>query len=166
VEKQNRFWLYAGVAAVFIVLLFFIFQYRHSPGYTTRITSKDTGESADVTPNVTPEKASSQNRIVLFGSYLILNNGATQAQYLKVQEGLSNYAQKNLAGKYTYLTLVPDSFKATPGQMDSKLRLGDTNNLVDIHVKIWGLKYVQVSIDDPGGKNGGHFDSGTLDATK
>jgi len=132
---------------------------RHSPSYAQTVTSPDTGETASFMPNKSPETDSAGSQIVLFGSYLLLDNGATQGQFDNLRSALTKYAASNLHGNYRYLTLLPDSFHGAGKNIQAKIRLGDSNTTVDAKIMLWELKYSEIIID---GAPGGHYDSGQM----
>lgn len=145
-----------------LTTLWLVWSHKHSPDYTQKISSRDTGETAYSQPNKTPEKSEGDTNIILFGSYLILDNGSTQGQFDQIKKAFSMYSSKNLHDTYPSLTLVPSTFSASAGDMKSSLRLGDTNNMVTAEIKVWQVKYARLWIRDPSGKNGGGYDSGML----
>ena len=135
---------------------------KHAPFYIQRVVNQCTGVVGTITPNQGPEKYNTPNGVFLSGSQPILDNGATQAQYEKVQEIIAQYSTAKLSNKYQNIAIVPGTFKANLGVMTAKLCLGQKSNTVDMTIKLSGLIYVEVVINDPSGKNGGDYDSGQL----
>lgn len=164
-NQRKKFLALAG-AMILIGILFLLvlnISKKHDPGYTKTYVSKDTGESVSVQPNKTPESTADTSNIPLLGSYLLLDNGATQAQYSEIKKALTAYSKDKLNNKYLFLTLVPSSFKSDAGEISSDVRLGDSSNIVKIHIKLWQLTHVRVNVEDPSGKFGGNYDSGDLE---
>lgn len=137
---------------------------KKSAFYTQTVTDSCTGQTYTITPNQGPEKFNASNPSVLVGGAPILDSGATQAQYQKIQDALSQYLKVSLRGRYESLTVAPNTIEATSGSglITAKLCLGMSNNMVDMSIKLTNLQYVQVSIKDYSGKNGGDYDSGQL----
>lgn len=134
---------------------------KADPSYTVKTVNKDTGEVLYSTPNRTPEKGSQKSsELIIFGSYLIRENGATQAQFSKVKDLLGEYSQKNLRNRYDSLTIIPEGFNANSGRLEGQMRLGDTSKLVQLTIDVTKLTYVQVVIKDTTGQNGSSYDSG------
>lgn len=166
-DQRSRYRLIVTIlVGLGILLAIYLFiQHKRSPAYITQVTSRDTGETVDFQPNVTQEKQLGGGKVIIFGGYLLTNNGATQNQFQIIKDALNDYSEKNLRSQYKYLTFMPGSFVANGGNFKSKLRLGDSNNIVETTLKIWDLNYAQIKITDTSGRNGGNYDSGALTAS-
>ena len=138
--------------------------HKQSPLYTTKLVDKDTGQILYSQPNQKPE-GNATSYIFIFGSDVLLKNGATQAQFQLIQQALTSYSKTNLANKYQTLTIIPKTFVANGGTLSGQLRLGETSNIVNFAIKLSQLKYVEVSIQDMSNQNGGNYDSGQLSVT-
>lgn len=162
-QSMSKFLVASGIIAVILVITIIGWvSNRRSPTFLTGYESPDTGEVIQQLPNVTPEKASSG--VILLGSYLLFDNGSTQAQFEKIREALGNYSRINLQNKYSSLTLLPTSFVAGGEVLKAKMRLGDSDNIVDFKARLWQLRFIQIEIKDPSGdKNGGDYNSGQLE---
>lgn len=135
---------------------------KKSPFYTQKVVDQCTDATGTTTPNQGPEKYNSSGNVRLSNSRAILDNGATQAQYQKVQDIIGDYSKTKLDNKYQNLAIVPGTFKANHGVMTAKLCLGQKSNSVDLTIKLSQLVYVEVIIKDPLEKNGGDYDSGQV----
>lgn len=157
-----------GIVAILAVIVFVIFAIvsnRQKPSYTESVIDKDTGETLYTDPNKTPEQYGLNKEPILLGTSVLFDNGVTQAQFAKAREALNTYSSKNLHNKYPLLKILPAYVQANTGIITTKLRLGDTDQLVDISFKFANLETIQIIIDDPSGKQGGNYDSGTLVVT-
>lgn len=162
ISRKARVILFLLVIVLVIVGLI-IYKERNdkkSAFYTQKIVDQCTGQTGTVTPNQGPEKYNVPSTVLLSNSQAILDNGATQAQYQKVQEIIGDYSKTKLNNKYQNLAIVPGTFKTNQGVMTAKLCLGQKSNSVDMTIKLSELIYVEVIIKDPTGKNGGDYDSG------
>jgi hypothetical protein len=166
VNKRNTKLLAVGVLLLIALLVIGTALHNRSPEYSHKIVSQDTGEVAYSQPNKTPEKNAGATNTVLFGSYLLLDNGATQAQFEQIKKAFTNYSSSKLAGTYDSLTIIPSTFTAKAGDMKASLRLGQTDKTVNTEIKIWQLKFAQIIVRDPSGQNGGNYDSGQLSASQ
>ena len=154
-----------ALGAVLILIaggVYIAYRERSSPLYMKRVVDPCTGAVGTIAPNQGPEKYSTPTTTPLAGGQPILDNGATSAQYAKVQQAIGQYSKMNLANKYNELAIIPGSFKAKFGQMTAKLCLGDKSRTVNLTIKLSDLKYVEVIVSDPSGKNGGDYNSGRL----
>jgi hypothetical protein len=155
------------IVLLFVLLIIGLTVYisrkdKQAPFYAQKIVDQCTGTVGTITPNQGPEKYNMSGSVFLSGSQPILDNGATQAQYQKVQETIAQYSKTKLNNRYQNIAIVPGTFKANAGVMTAKLCLGQRSNTVDMTIKLSQLIYVELIIDDPSGKNGGNYDSGQL----
>ena len=138
---------------------------KSSPDYTQTIVDRDTGEKASFQPNKSVESNAGGENVVIFGSTALINNGATEAQYMIVRDLLNQYSRQSLKSAFETVTIIPSSVKADSGDIKSQLRLGQSNTKLDLEVKLSNLYDVQVLVSDPTGKYP-NFDSGVHHAPK
>lgn len=148
----------AGTFIVIGVVGLGIYLQRHDPEYTKSFKDRDTGEIVSYQPNKTPEQQAAESLIVL-GSASLFDNGATQDQYQIAKTALTEYASSNLKNRYLSVTLIPASISGKAGKIKGKLRLGQTDILLDIQIQLRDLYQARVVISDPTGQYGG-YDSG------
>lgn len=149
------------IVVIFIVLGLVAFFLGRS-GRQAKQVDPDTGEIV-YSDNNTPEKEAGGGSIILLGSTVLTDNGATQDQLAKIKLLLVDYGQKNLANKFDRVALVPDTFANNDGVLTGKLRLGTEQERVDITIKLIQLTKVQVIVTDPQ-KRYSNYDSGVVEA--
>ncbi len=134
---------------VIVLILIIVLTQRQSTGYVAKTVNKDTGEVIYTEPNKTPERDQAGNKPLILGSYLLLDNGMTQAQFAVTKKILWEFSEKSLNNVYSELTLIPDGFSYSNNTMKTRLRLGQTGTLYTIEITVSELLYVEVKISDP-----------------
>lgn len=159
--RPRIIWL---LGAVFLILLVFaaIFALsqnnKKSPDYKTTLKDKDTGEVVYFQTN-TEKEASANSYTILFGSSVIIDK-VSPGQFLLIRQLLTKYNHNNFHGQYISFTFLPKSFTNSAADLMGELRLGQTNKIVKIEIKLIDKYYAQVVISDQSATNGGNFDSG------
>lgn len=113
---------------------------------------KDTGEVIYNDKGTTIEKQSGGGEVVLLGASAIIDNGATQDQYLLIRKLIQGYGDNKLNKAFDRLAILPKSTNEDNGVISSELRLGNTETKLKLTVKLVDLKQVQVTIIDQNGK--------------
>jgi len=149
---------------VFITILagFVIIRQRHSPSYIQKTVDKDTGEVIYNEPNKTKEVQSNPDNLVILGSPQLIGAGLTQDQYQLTKQAFISFSKQNLQNKYTTLKILTSDFKKEQNNIYAKLRLGESDTVLDLSINYRDLKFVQVRISDPKGNKTYSFDSGEL----
>lgn len=162
--NKHKILIVGGLAIVAISVLTFVVSNNHSkdPSLIIKTINRDTGELIYDTPNITPEIGSpASDNFTVFGSYLLLDNGATDAQFAKIKDLLLLYASSNLGSKYSSLTIIPQGFERNGGVIKSQMRLGNSDKVAQLTVDISELTLVRILINS-NEESALKFDSGKV----
>ncbi len=155
-----------GSAVIVLGTLFglsFYIYHRWDTGseHTSSFVDKDTGEVVSYQKNKSTEGSAGGEQLIILGSSVVSDHGATSEQYKLIKQALIDYSKQKLNNSFRTITLIPSSFNAVDNGIVGKLRLGQGGRTVTATIKFWDLKYAQLQIGDVENSNGS-YDSGRL----
>ena len=160
-SKLKKILVVCVVLILLVVYLVVSANKRHRSALYEQISvNKDTGQTIINTPNQTAEKGGNSNQVTALGSNKFLAAGMTEAQFSLTTQLLTNYVNQNLHSKYQQVAILNSGFKSTGNNIYAKMRLGNSNILLNLNINYYNLTVVDLKVTDPAGDNAYSYDSG------
>jgi len=142
-----------SIVLLIIILSVVYFFTRKDEVQTGSITDRDTGKIA-----ITGHTGYiGESDLVIFGEENLYNNGLTKDQFKNIRTALIQYSIDRLDKDIQSLTVRPQDLKITGDTITSTIRIGQTDELLPIEVKIDTEGGVVVLVSDQDKKHGGPF---------
>ena len=135
-NRQNKYFIYVSIV-VLIIIGFGLFRYFKSgpDGDKAVVTiNKDTGQTIIDYPNQGPQTYGSSNYVVILGANKLIPAGMTDNQFNSVEGFITNYINFQLKRKYTQVSILNDGFRSTTTSISAKLRLGNSQTLLNLTI--------------------------------
>lgn len=149
-NNRTKLLVIFGILTVGLVI-FVLISRQNSPSRTVTHVDSDTGEVLINEPNKTPEQFNTTEEILLLGAPELMNRGLTQGQFDLFRENTIKYVHQNF-NQYDRVKILPDELSGLGNEINGKLRLGESDNLLTFSLKVYDLKFIEINIHDSSNK--------------
>ncbi len=162
---RNKLILFGIVIFIFIIgiIQFSISNNKKSPSYSIKTVNKDTGQTIITYPNKPTENTNGY--VTILGTDKLINSGLTSSQLILFNKLITDYINKQLSSKYNQVAVLNDGYSSDGNNITSKIRLGNSNILLDLKIKYPDLYKIQIMLSSNDNNNYYDYDSGVQTTT-
>lgn len=167
--SNSRRWTLIGIGVGVILLAGFLIYVgvNNSSQGDSVLTDRDTGESRDLNPSTqqdTGGAAEDTGEAVVFGLEDLSKNiresgdGTTGGYFSSIRKAIWEFSSSRLEDKFVSLTVRPQDTVVKGSEISSTLRVGQTDEMLPIHIAVSNNKDAAViTINKDGSQHGGTF---------
>ena len=150
------------VIIIFIFIIGLIFlginNHKKSPSYSVKTVNKDTGQTIITYPN--KPKENSSGYVTILGTDKLISSGFTTSQLNLFNKLITDYVNKQLSGTYNQVAILNNGYTSDGNNIAAKMRLGDSNILLDLKIKYPDLYKIQILLNSSDNNSLYSYDSG------
>lgn len=161
-SRGSKLIIYFSVIAVFIICLVFYEANKSSknPIRTVITVNKDTGQTIISDPGQGPQTYGSSNYVIILGANKLMPAGMTEDQFNLAENLITSYVNSQLKRQFTQVSILNSGFTNTSASLSGKLRLGDSQTVLNLSILYPNFMNVEVKISSSTDNPYYSYDSG------